>query len=69
MFSTVMSGALRLLDIPPDDYAGVLAQADNEENGTELAAGMTGELNDDSVNDVSGGTATEALSELDQVAE
>jgi len=69
LFSTIMSGALRLLDIPPDDYAGVLAQAEGEEEKTELAAGMTAEMNNDSVNDVPGGTATEALSDLDQVAE
>jgi cell division protein FtsI (penicillin-binding protein 3) len=27
LFSTIMSGALRLMDIPPDDYTGALVQA------------------------------------------
>jgi cell division protein FtsI (penicillin-binding protein 3) len=31
LFSSVMTGALRLLDIPPDNYAGLLAQAESEE--------------------------------------
>jgi len=33
LFSSVMTGALRLLDIPPDNYAGLLAQAPAENSG------------------------------------
>jgi len=33
LFSSVMTGALRLLDIPPDNYAGLLAQAPTDNPG------------------------------------
>jgi cell division protein FtsI (penicillin-binding protein 3) len=33
LFSTVMTGALRLLDIPPDNYAGMLAQGSSDNQG------------------------------------
>lgn len=33
LFSAVMSGALRLLDIPPDDYPGMLVQSSDPLNG------------------------------------
>jgi len=35
LFSTVMAGALRLLDIPPDNYQGMLAQAPFDRPGGE----------------------------------
>jgi len=33
LFSSVMTGALRLLDIPPDNYAGMLTQAPSNSQG------------------------------------
>jgi len=33
LFSTVMTGALRLLDIPPDNYAGMLAKGPSDSQG------------------------------------
>jgi len=46
LFSTVMEGALRLLDVPPDDYATLVAQADLQgdldgEDSTDFAAEWT----------------------------
>ena len=35
LFSSVMSGALRLMDIPPDNYEGMLTQASVEVTGGE----------------------------------
>ena len=35
LFSTVMAGALRLMNIPPDNYQGLLAHASNESAGGE----------------------------------
>ena len=35
LFSTVMTGALRLLDIPPDNYAGMLVQGPSDSQGGE----------------------------------
>ncbi|MFB3076816.1 MAG: penicillin-binding transpeptidase domain-containing protein, partial [Lysobacterales bacterium] len=35
LFSTVMSGALRLMDIPPDNYQGQLAHASVNSPGSE----------------------------------
>jgi len=35
LFSTVMSGALRLMDIPPDNYEGLLAHASTNSPGSE----------------------------------
>jgi cell division protein FtsI (penicillin-binding protein 3) len=35
LFSTVMSGALRLMDIPPDNYEGLLAHAEADTPGGE----------------------------------
>jgi len=33
LFSTVMTGALRLLDIPPDNYEGMVAKASDANQG------------------------------------
>jgi cell division protein FtsI (penicillin-binding protein 3) len=33
LFSTVMTGALRLLDIPPDNYEGMMVQSSTEQTG------------------------------------
>jgi cell division protein FtsI (penicillin-binding protein 3) len=35
LFSTVMAGALRLMDIPPDNYEGLLAHASTDSPGSE----------------------------------
>ncbi|NNE06180.1 MAG: penicillin-binding protein 2 [Xanthomonadales bacterium] len=35
LFSKVMSGALRLMNIPPDDYSSLLVQADDELGGNQ----------------------------------
>jgi cell division protein FtsI (penicillin-binding protein 3) len=35
LFSTVMAGALRLMDIPPDNYEGLLAHAEAGSPGSE----------------------------------
>jgi cell division protein FtsI (penicillin-binding protein 3) len=35
LFSTVMSGALRLMDIPPDNYEGMFTQASADVTGGE----------------------------------
>jgi cell division protein FtsI (penicillin-binding protein 3) len=34
LFSTVMAGALRLMDIPPDNYEGLLAHSSNDSAGS-----------------------------------
>jgi cell division protein FtsI (penicillin-binding protein 3) len=40
LFSTVMSGALRLLDIPPDDFAGVLTQYTPDDGPEDFDGGV-----------------------------
>jgi len=40
LFSTVMSGALRLLNIPPDDYRSALVQASAQANEEDVDGGV-----------------------------
>ena len=40
LFATVMSGALRLLDIPPDDFEGALVQADPATESDDVDGGV-----------------------------
>jgi len=40
LFSTIMSGALRLLDIPPDDYAGALVHVEPAAESPDVDGGV-----------------------------
>ena len=40
LFSTVMEGALRLLDIPPDDFDGGLLQAALDDDEEDFDGGV-----------------------------
>ncbi|MDX1381127.1 MAG: hypothetical protein R3233_08400, partial [Xanthomonadales bacterium] len=42
LFSTVMEGALRLLNVPPDDYEGMWAQSDGGMEPLEPPPGAVG---------------------------
>jgi cell division protein FtsI (penicillin-binding protein 3) len=53
LFSTVMSGALRLLDIPPDNFDGALVHVDTPADSADFDAGVADV--DAGVIDVEGG--------------
>lgn len=40
LFSTIVSGALRLMDIPPDDYTGALVHVDVEADPADMDGGV-----------------------------
>jgi len=42
LFSTVMEGALRMMNVPPDDYQDMMVQADSTTAPPELPAGSEG---------------------------